>query len=231
VTIAVIPARGGSQRIPRKNVRAFCGKPMIGWTIEVALDAGIFDRVLVSTDDDEIAATAIRAGAECPFVRPASLADHHTGMTAVVAHATRWALDAGWAVNEVCCLHAASPFMAAADLRRGLDALRGGEWAFTIAAAPLPPVIYRSFRQQPGGGLEMLFPEFFSTRSQDLPRVLHDAAQFYWGRADAWLAERRLFDAATCPIVVDADRVLDIDEVDDWMRAEDMFSRLRSRQP
>jgi pseudaminic acid cytidylyltransferase len=229
VTVAVIPARGGSQRIPRKNIRPFCGKPMIAWTIAAALESKLFDRVLVSTDDAEIAATAEQWGAECPFVRPASLADHHTGMTEVVAHATKWAVDAGWPAGEVCCLHAAAPFIAVEDLRRGLDALRSGGWAFTIAAAALPSVVYRAFRQRDDGALEMLFPQFFTTRSQDLPGALHDAAQFYWGRADAWLGGRRLFGDSTFPIVVSSDRVQDIDEMDDWTRAEEMFTRLRAR--
>jgi pseudaminic acid cytidylyltransferase len=227
VNVAVIPARGGSQRIPRKNIRPFHGRPMIAWTIETALGSRLFDRVLVSTDDAEIAAVATASGAECPFVRPAALADHVATMTDVVAHAARWALDDGWRLDTVCCLHAVAPFMDAGDLTRGRDALRSGDWMFAVAAAAYAAPIFRSFRQRDEGGLEMFFPESFETRSQDLPRALHDAAQFYWGRPEAWLERRRVFDRWSVPVIVPRWRVHDIDEPDDWRRAEMMFAHLR----
>lgn len=225
--IAVIPARGGSRRIPRKNVRPFCGRPMIGWTIETARTSDLFDRVLVSTDDSEIAAIAAEWGGECPFVRPAALADDHATTTDVVAHATRWALDAGWRLDAVCCLYATAPFLDAQDVRRGLAALDSGEWAYAIAVAEFDSPIFRAFTQRADGGLEMFFPERVDARSQDLPRALHDAAQFYWGRPAAWLEGRRVFDRWTVPIVIPRWRVQDIDGPDDWQRAEMLFRQLR----
>jgi N-acylneuraminate cytidylyltransferase len=226
VKIAVIPARGASRRIPRKNVAAFCGKPMMAWSIATADGSGLFDRVIVSTDDDEIADCARACGAEVPFRRPAALADDHTGTTAVMAHATRWALGEGWPLEAVCCIYATAPFLEAADLRRGLDCLTSGDWSYAFAAAEYPAPIFRAFRAAEGGGVEMFFPEHFTTRSQDLPRALYDAGQFYWGRPSAWIEERRIFDRASVPVLIPRWRVHDIDDREDWVRAELMFERL-----
>jgi pseudaminic acid cytidylyltransferase len=225
--IAVIPARGGSRRIPRKNIKGFCGKPMLAWSIGTAKASGLFDHILVSTDDAEVAEIAGAYGAELPFRRPAPLSDDHTGTTDVVAHAIRWALDEGWAVEVVCCIYATAPFLQAGDLARGLAALQSGDWAYAFAATDFAAPIFRSFTQHADGGIEMVFPELYSARSQDLPRALHDAGQFYWGRPAAWLEGRRIFDRASVPVFIPRWRVQDIDEPDDWIRAEMMFSQLQ----
>jgi pseudaminic acid cytidylyltransferase len=226
VRIAIIPARGGSRRIPRKNIRPFCGKPMIAWTIDAARQSRLFDRVLVSTDDAEIGAVAEQWGGEFPFVRPNELSGDHTGTGEVMAHATRWALAAGWPLDAVCCMYA-TPFIQADDLRRGLDVLASGDWSFAVAATEFAAPIFRSFKRREDGGIEMFFPEHFSTRSQDLPRALHDAAQFYWGRPAAWIEGRRIFDRQSAAVMIPRWRVQDIDEPDDWIRAELMFKQLR----
>jgi pseudaminic acid cytidylyltransferase len=218
--IAVIPARGGSKRIPRKNIKPFRGKPMIAWSIEAARRSGLFEHVLVSTDDAEIAAVAREWGAEAPFVRPAELADDHTGTTEVIAHATHWAESAGWRLAAVCCIYATAPFIRAHDLRRGLQALESGDWAYAFTATEYPAPIFRSFRQDARGGVEMFFPEHFTTRSQDLPAALHDAAQFYWGRPSAWTEGKRIFDRHSFALRIPRWRVQDIDSEDDWARAE-----------
>lgn len=223
--IAVVPARGGSRRIPRKNIRPFCGKPMIAWTIDAARTSGLFDRVIVSTDDAEITAVALQCGAECPFERPAALADDHADTGDVMAHATGWGLAAGWELDAVCCIYATAPFVDHEDLRRGLETLRSGDWAFAVAATECDASVFRSFRQREDGGLDMLFPEHFTARSQDLPRLLHDAGQFYWGRPSAWVEKRRVFDRWSVPILIPKWRVQDIDEPEDWARAELMFSQ------
>jgi pseudaminic acid cytidylyltransferase len=228
VRIAIIPARGGSRRIPRKNVRPFCGKPMIAWTIDTAVSSRLFDRIITSTEDEEICAIAVQYGAECPFVRPPQLADDYATTGAVMAHATRWALDQGWTLDAVCCLYATAPFMTADDVSRGLDTLLAGGWSYAFAAAEFAAPIHRAFKPRDDGGVEMFFPEFFATRSQDLPRALHDAGQFYWGRPSAWVEERRIFDRSSAPIVIPRWRVHDIDDPDDWTRAELLFNQLRS---
>ncbi len=227
MNIAVLPARGGSRRIPRKNVRPFCGKPIMAWPIETALSSGLFERVIVSTDDAEIREVAQRYGAECPFERPPALADDHATTADVMAHAATWAADAGLSAAAICCMYPTAVFADAADLRRGFEALQSGAWAFAVAATECEAPIFRSFRQREDGGLEMLFPEYFDTRSQDLPRALHDTGQFYWGRPSAWLAKQRLFDRWSVPVLIPKSRVQDIDDPDDWRRAELMFRQLK----
>jgi len=226
VNLAVIPARGGSRRIPRKNIRLFCGKPMIAWSIAAARKCGLFDRIIVSTEDPEIAGIARQHGAESPFLRPATLADDHTGTTEVIAHATRWALDQGWPVTAVCCLYPTAPLIAPADLAEALRVLESGNWDFVFTATDYATPIFRAFRQTRTGGLEMFHPEHFQTRSQDLPRALHDAGQFYWGRPEAWLAGEALFGPRSAPLIIPRWRVQDIDTPDDWHRAEAMFKAL-----
>jgi N-acylneuraminate cytidylyltransferase len=218
--LAVIPARGGSKRIPRKNVKSFCGKPMISWSIEAAQKSRLFHHIVVSTDDQEIAAVATEYGAEVPFMRPARLSDDFTGTTEVVAHAVRWALDQGWAVEAVCCIYATAPFIRVEDLQHGLEVLESGKWSYAFTATDFPASIFRSFKRHSAGGVEMFFPEHFDTRSQDLPVAYHDAAQFYWGRPSAWLAEERIFAPHSYPIVIPRWRVQDIDTEEDWQRAQ-----------
>jgi N-acylneuraminate cytidylyltransferase len=220
MNIAIIPARGGSKRIPRKNIRQFCGQPMIAWSIGAARQSGLFEHIIVSTDDPEIVSVALAHGAEVPFERPAELSDDHTGTTEVIAHATGWLMEQGWRVEAVCCLYATAPFVRVEDLRQGFELLKSGNWAFTFTAAQYAAPIFRSFCVHPEGGVEMLFPEYFTTRSQDLPPALHDAGQFYWGRPDAWLKKKRLFDRHSCPLIIPRWRVQDIDTEEDWLRAE-----------
>lgn len=224
--LAVLPARGGSKRIPRKNIRPFCGKPMILWPIGVALESGLFDRTIVSTDDEEIAEVARSGGAEVPFVRPADLSNDTTGTTAVIAHAIQWALDLGLDVSEVCCVYPTAPMIADEDLRAGLELLESGRWRFAFTATDFAAPIFRAFHQTAEGGVEMFDPSHFTTRSQDLPQALHDAGQFYWGQRDAWLSGEALFGPKSAPLIIPRWRVQDIDTPDDWQRAEAMFKSL-----
>lgn len=218
--IAVIPARGGSKRIPRKNIKPFCGKPMIAWSIEAAKSSGLFEHIIVSTDDAEIAEVAKQWGAEVPFMRPEELSNDHAGTTPVIAHATQWALDQGFDVTAVCCLYATAPFVQIDDLKSGWEELNSGDWDYAFTATDFAAPIFRSFKQTAEGGVEMFFPEHFTTRSQDLPVALHDAGQFYWGRTAAWLEDRRIFDRRSKPVMIPRWRVQDIDTPDDWERAE-----------
>jgi N-acylneuraminate cytidylyltransferase len=227
--VAIIPARGGSRRVPRKNIRPFCGRPMIAWSIEVALKSGCFDRILVSTDDAEIAEVARTCGAETPFVRPAALSDDYTGTIPVIAHAIEWLHQQGDQPTEVCCLYATAPFVRADDLRRGLDLLNrtGCDYAFSVTSYAFP--IQRALRITSIGRVEMLNPELCDTRSQDLEETWHDAGQFYWGRAEAWLTRKSIFTADTVPVILPRHRVQDIDTEEDWERAELLFRTLEAK--
>lgn len=218
--IAIIPARGGSKRIPRKNIKDFCGKPMIAWSIEAAKASSLFDHIIVSTDDDEIAEVAKQWGAEVPFMRPAELSNDYAGTTEVIAHATQWALDRGLEVEAACCIYATAPFIQVDDLQRGWEKLESGDWAYAFTVTDYAAPIFRSFKQTPDGGIEMFFPEHFTTRSQDLPIALHDAGQFYWGRPMAWIKGKRVFDRTSIPVIIPRWRVQDIDNEEDWLRAE-----------
>ena len=224
--LAVIPARGGSKRITRKNIKLFCGKPMIAWSIEAAIQSGCFDHVVVSTEDAEIAEVARQCGTPVPFMRPIALSDDHTGTKAVVAHAIEWFAAQGQMPEQVCCLYATAPFVSVDDLRRGLTVLTetGSDFAFAVTSYAFP--IQRAIRITPAGGVEMFSPEHFNTRSQDLEEAFHDAGQFYWGRAQAWLEERMIFSHAAAPVRLPRHRVQDIDTPEDWLRAEWLFEAI-----
>lgn len=226
--IAIIPARGGSKRIPRKNVKFFCGKPIIAWSIEAALRSGCFDRVIVSTDDVEISDTAKAYGAEVPFARPPELSDDHTGTIAVIAHAIEWLRDRGQSPTQVCCLYATAPFVLADDLRRGLDVLERAGCDYSISVTSYAFPIQRAIRVTLAGRVEMFYPEHFGTRSQDLDEAFHDAGQFYWGRSEAWLTGKPVFSTESAAVVLPRYRVQDIDTPEDWIHAEGMFKVMRA---
>ena len=221
--IAVIPARGGSKRIPRKNIKLFCGKPMIAWSIEAARASGLFDHIVVSTDDAEIAEVAKVHGAEIPFMRPAALSDDHTGTSPVVAHAIEWYRARGQMPDPVCCIYATAPFVIAEDLQRGLQTLNdsGSDFAFSVTSYAFP--IQRAIRLTNAGRIEMFQPGNFNIRSQDLEEAFHDAGQFYWGRTNAWLSGKMIFGPHASVVRLPRYRVQDIDTIEDWTRAEYLF--------
>jgi len=220
VKLAVIPARGGSKRIPRKNIKAFCGKPMMAWSIEAALASKVFDHVIVSTDDAEVAATAKQWGAEVPFMRPAELSDDYVGTGPVVKHAAEWVAEHLAAPELVCTIYATAPFVRPEDLVRGLEVLTasGADIAFTVTSFPFP--IQRAIRIGANGRIAMFQPEHYATRSQDLEPAYHDAGQFYWSTFDALVKQVPAFSTAAAPIILPRHRVQDIDTEEDWLRAE-----------
>lgn len=222
IKLAVIPARGGSKRVPQKNIRLFAGKPMIAHSIIAAQNARCFDQIIVSTDDSHIADIAREYGAKVPFMRPDALADDHAGTQEVVAHAINWARSQGWQLGPVCCLYATAPFIRAKDLSLGLHMLNESEQHFVFSATNFDYSPYRGFVRV-GKGVEMLFPQHFTTRSQDLPQVLHDAGQFYWGQASAWLKDMLLFSHKATPLILPRHLVIDIDTPEDWSHAELMW--------
>ena len=226
--LAIIPARGGSKRIPRKNVKLFCGKPMIAWSIDAAHASGLFDHIVVSTDDMEISEVTKAYGAEVPFMRPAALSDDHTGTSPVVAHAIEWYRAQGSMPDPVCCIYATAPFVSTADLQRGLQLLTdsGSDFAFSVTRYTFP--IQRAIKLTEEGRVQMFQPEHFNTRSQDLEEAFHDAGQFYWGRAAAWIADKPVFSTVAMPVILPRHRVQDIDTPEDWERAEWMFKALQT---
>jgi pseudaminic acid cytidylyltransferase len=219
MNLAIIPARGGSKRIPRKNIKQFAGMPMIAHAITAAKVSGLFDHVIVSTDDKEIADIARQWGAEMPFERPANLADDHTPTVPVIAHAVRTCQDLGWAVDYACCIYPCSPFLVTDDLVASLKLIKKQDAEFIYPVTEYPHPIQRAMRRLPSGGMQFLSSEFELTRTQDLEKTYHDAGQFYWGKANAWLEHKEMHTAGL-GYPIPSWRVVDIDTEDDWKRAE-----------
>lgn len=229
--LAVIPARGGSKRIPRKNLRPFAGRPIIAYSIDAALESALFEHVVVSTDDPEIAALARSLGASTPFQRPAELSGDFSGTNAVVRHAIEWFGLRGQAPDYVCCIYATAPFVRADDLRRGYETLRTTSCAYAFSVTSFAFPIQRALRINTDGRVEAMYPQFTETRSQDLEEAWHDAGQFYWGRATAFAQDVPLFSPASTPVVLPRHRVQDIDTLEDWRRAELMYAALLAEDP
>lgn len=225
MNIAVIPARGGSKRILRKNIRPFCGKPILAYSIEAALKTGLFSSVIVSTDDEEIANVARECGAEVPFIRPAELSDDMTGTTPVFRHAVQWFLDNGQDVEAACCIYATAPFTTPSDIERGFAALDAHPAAFSITTFPYP--IHRGLARHDDATVSLIWPEHRLTRSQDLPEAYHDCGQFYWAATYFLLDEKEFMDGEAVGIPIPRHRVQDIDTEEDWVRAEAMYRVLR----
>ena len=218
--IAVIPARGGSKRIPRKNIKEFFGKPMLAWSIEAAMSSNLFDQIIVSTDDQEIAKVAESLGAYVPFIRPEKISDDFATTTDVIAHAVQWMIEENYSVEAVCCIYATAPFIRFSDLQESYKIFNSGNWEYVFTATDFAAPIFRSFKKNQENGLEMFYPQFFDTRSQDLPEAFHDAGQFYWGKPSAWLDGKRIFDQHSTALIIPRFRAQDIDTDEDWIRAE-----------
>ncbi|MGU9852900.1 pseudaminic acid cytidylyltransferase [Pseudomonas koreensis] len=224
-SVAIIPARGGSKRIPRKNLLPFDGVPMIVRSIRTALDSGLFEQVVVSTDDAEIAELALAHGAQVPFLRPAELADDFTGTAAVIEHA----LQQLPAFDYACCVYATAPLLQARFLRQGFELLQqhpDKAFAFSVCSFGFPA--QRALTLDGQGALTALYPEFRQTRSQDLPEAFQDAGQFYWGRSEAWLRGEVLYSSASLPVILPRHLVQDIDTLQDWKRAEYLYAALKA---
>ncbi|MBF0105221.1 MAG: pseudaminic acid cytidylyltransferase [Deltaproteobacteria bacterium] len=228
MNIAVIPARGGSKRIPRKNIKAFCGKPMIAWSIERALESRLFERVIVSTDDDEIASVASEYGALVPFRRPAHLSDDRTPTAPVIVHAIKFCEETLAEVSHACCIYPCAPFLQATDLSASLVMLKEKNADFIYPVTPYPHPVQRALKMTQDGRMQFLHPEFELTNTQNLDTLYHDTGQFYWGKVSAWLADKKMHSGGI-GFPVPGWRVVDIDNMDDWMRAELIQKAIREQ--
>lgn len=217
--IAVIPARGGSKRIPRKNIKSFAGKPMIAYAVEAALQSGLFEHVVVSTDDAEISQIAQRFGAEVPFDRPSDLADDHTPTVPVIAHAIQTCENLGWDITATCCIYPGVPFIQTDDLRGAWELLNASDAGYAFPITEFPSAIQRALKRDDQALMEPFFPEYELVRTQDLDIAYHDAGQFYWGWRDSWFQYSRIHSHGS-GLVIPNWRVVDIDTPEDWKRAE-----------
>jgi pseudaminic acid cytidylyltransferase len=223
--VAIIPARGGSKRIPRKNVRAFGGKPMIGYAIEAARDSGLFNHIIVSTDDDEISAISRDLGAQTPFVRPPELSDDHTPTVPVVAHAINACEAHGLPADVACCIYPCVPFIQIDDLKASLELFIETAADYCFPITDFPSAIQRALRRGDKGTMSPFHPEFELTRTQDLEPAYYDVGQFYWGKREAWLQNPRIHRSGV-GLPIPAWRAIDIDTPEDWTRAERIYQSL-----
>ncbi len=223
--LAIIPARGGSKRIPKKNIKDFLGKPIIAYSIETALKSKLFCKVIVSTDDDEIAQMAKKWGAEVPFIRPKELADDYTGTSSVTKHALNWYKEHGRNYDYACTIYATAPLLQSKYLIKGFEKLQNSDATNAFSATSMPFPIQRTFKITSNGRCEMFWPENFMKRSQDLDHAYQDAGQFYWIKLGK-ISNEIMFGKDSIPIVLPRHLVQDIDTLEDWQRAELMFTVL-----
>jgi N-acylneuraminate cytidylyltransferase len=228
-TIAVIPARGGSKRIPRKNIKPFCGVPLLARTVQMLRNTSLFARIIVSTDDDEIADVATAAGAEVPFKRPAALADDTIGDVPVIRHAIEWLSGHGQHADLFMCVYPAAVLVHPETLRRAVDQAAAGGVDFVFAVAAYPHPAQRALRKTSHGGCEMVNPEHRLTRSQDLEPLFFDAGQFKIASRNVWISGRPVFSQASRMIELDHAEIQDIDTLADWNRAERLFLAFHQR--
>lgn len=226
--IAIIPARGGSKRVPRKNIRSFDGIPMIAWSIKAAIGSDCFEKVIVSTDDNEIAEIARSYGARIPFKRPENLSDDFSTTSQVTKHAIAFEKSEGREYDYACCIYPTAPFLKRANLQKGFELIQSKPYDYVFAATSFAFPIQRGFTFNTNDGLEMLFSDHSKTRSQDLNEIYHDAGQFYYGPTRAWLDNLEIFSKNSFPIILPRTEVIDIDTEEDFKEAEIKFKLLNS---
>jgi len=229
--IAIIPARGGSKRILKKNIKPFLGKPIIAYSIETAIKSQCFDKVIVSTDDEDIVKIAQNYGAEVPFIRPSDIADDFTGTNDVVAHAIN---ELGYNISYACCIYATAPFASMDSIKEGMRLIVNNDnidFAVTVTPSPFP--LNRALaitKKNEVEQLKMIQPEHLATRTQDLAETYFDAGQIYWGKAKAFVNRHDMFLEKTAPIVIPNYLTQDIDTEDDWQEAEIKYLLLKEKK-
>lgn len=225
--IAIIPARGGSKRIPRKNIKDFFGKPLIAYTIEVAISSQLFSKIVVSTDDEQIATIAKNYGVEVPFLRPPELSDDFTGTQEVINHTLEYLKSNGENFEYCCTLYATAPLLQKKYLIEGYEQLKNSNAINSFSSTSMPFPIQRTFKIDENGRCEMFSPQFYHTRSQDLEEAFQDAGQFYWTKLNQQSKEI-MFGKDSIPIILPRHLVQDLDTLEDWTRLEYLYQALQT---
>jgi len=226
MNICIIPARGGSKRIPRKNIKQFLGKPIIAYSIKAAIESNCFDQIIVSTDDEEIAELAIKYGAQVPFIRPSGLSDDFSSTFLVVKHAIDQQ-DRSNNIENACCLYATAPFIDAKTIHESYEQFIKSDANYCLGITKFPFPIQRAIRVSDKNRLTMFNQENIHERSQDLDEAYHDAGQFCWGKASAFKDELSIYSGSTLPFILPSHLVQDIDTIEDWVRAEAMYKLIQ----
>lgn len=225
-SVAIITARGGSKRIPRKNVKEFCGKPIIVYSIEAALESGLFDEVMVSTEDEEIAEIAKSAGARVPFMRSGENAGDYASTDDVLLEVLEAYREQGREFDSFCCLYPTAPFVTAEKLRRAMQLLDKADSVMPVVAFSFPPQRCMVLNEE--GELRMKWPEHAKTRSQDLEPYYHDCGQFYCCKTAPFLEYKTTDLPHMVPMIMSETQVQDIDNLDDWKIAELKYSLMKA---
>ena len=228
MNIAIIPARAGSKRIADKNIRLFASAPMLSWAIKNAQNAGIFDRIIVSTDSAEIKKVAIKYGAEVPYERPAELADDYTGTVPVIKHAVETLELTGLSSTYVCCIYPATPLLCFKDLIKGLHNLKRTNAKFSYGVTAYRHPIQRAVKIDEEGLLKINDQDMSGARTQDLECMYHDAGQFYWASPQTWVNQATILGATASGVIIPNYRAIDIDTMEDWKFAELVFLALNT---
>lgn len=229
-SIAIITARGGSKRIPRKNIRDFCGRPIIAYSIKAALESAVFDEVMVSTDDEEIADISRKEGAKVPFLRSEETSNDYAVTSDVIKEVLDTYIRNGRKFDYGCCIYPTAPFITAEKLRSAMSVIekQGVDTVIPIAQYSFPPqraVVIED------GTVKMQFPENLNVRSQDLPPIYHDCGQFYAFKVSSFLRSGKLMDGNVFPVVMGNLEVQDIDTLEDWEIAEMKYMLMMRGQP
>lgn len=225
--LCIIPARGGSKRIPRKNIKPFLGKPIMAYSIEAALGSGVFDEVMVSTDDEEFAFIAKQIGASVPFMRSDATANDYATTVDVLLEVVDMYRKQGEVFDNVCCLYSTAPFVTPERLKEAYNKLSENiDGCFTVVEYSYP--IQRSLRINESGLIEMRYPEHLKSRTQDLEKTYHDAGQFYFMKTAAMEQEKTVWLRRTEPLVLSELEVQDLDTLTDWQLAEMKFELINN---
>ena len=223
MNIAVIPARGGSKRIPRKNIKMFHGLPIIAYAINTARESEIFDEIIVSTEDEEIAEIAESFGASIPWMRAKELSDDHATTVSVMQDVVIKLKSERSGLENVCCIYPATPLLKPNLISQGLQILKGGNWSYVFSGAKTREHPQRFFSLETSKRIKMLFPEHEESRTQDIENFYHDAGQFYWGRESSWESGLPIFTSESTIVEMPSKLAVDIDTPEDWHYAESLF--------
>lgn len=230
MNIAIIPARSCSKRIPNKNIKKFLGKPVIQYSIETAIQSNLFEKVIVSTDSEEIAEAAREAGAEIPFIRPVEIGRDHVHIADVVHHAVKWLNENGCDISYTCCILATAPLLKSEFIEAGFHLIRKHNVDTVMSVTRFSFPVFRAFKKDGSGKMRFIWPEYELTHSSDLPETYHDAAQFYWLDTKKFLVTKNLMGKEVLPVVLPEYFVRDIDTIEDWEMSELMYEVLKLRE-
>ena len=224
MNFAIIPARGGSKRLRKKNIRDFCGKPVIAYAIENALSLGIFSEVIVTTDDPDIASISRDYGAQIPEMRPGNLSDDYATTLDVMKYAVANYVPKSENKNAVCCIYPTTPLLSPRFVLEGQQLFESGEWDYVISATRYSHPIERAFTINRSGPVEVINPEYVFTRTQDLSDSFYDAGQFYWGERQTWITGKSMFLSRMTAVEIPKLQSIDIDTLEDWILAEHIYT-------